>query len=243
VKEATLGILAGTGFYDLGIFDDKEEVELETEHGKPSGPYEIGNYHGKGVAFLPRHGKRHTIPPHRVNHRANVLGFQQLGVKWVIGINSMGSLKPDIKPPCIAIPDDYVSFFDIPTYYDEGDVKHATPGLDPFLRKTMLEAASSLDIPVHDGGAAVQTRGPRFETPAEIRVLARWGELVGMNMASEATLCNELELPFANIASIDNYGNGIGGEVPSFELVLANSKHNREKLRAIIKTAIERLLA
>ncbi len=233
-----LGILAGTGFYDLGLFDDTESVEVETPYGRPSAPYEIGYYKGKGIAFLPRHGKEHTIPPHRVNFCANIWGLKELGVEKVIGINSMGSLKPEIRPPCIAIPHDYVSFFDIPTFYNN-EVKHATPKIDEDMRSLLIKAAKDIGLNVRDNAVAVQTRGPRFETPAEIRILAGWGDLVGMNMASEATLCSELSIPYANIATVDNYANGVMGEVPTFEKVLSNSKRNAERVRSLLKKAVE----
>ena len=242
MTKAVLGVIAGTGFYDLGIFEGREVVEIETPYGKPSSPYEVGLYNGKGVAFLPRHGKEHTIPPHKVNFQANIWGLNNLGVEKVLGINSMGSLKLEITPPCIAVPGDYVNFFSVPTFYDT-EVKHVTPELDAPLRENILEAARDINVPVHDGGVAIQTTGPRFETPAEVKILANWGDFVGMNMASEATLCKELEMPFANIASIDNYASGLSEEKPSFELCLENSKKNREKMLSLVKAAIEKILA
>ncbi|MCK4718306.1 MAG: MTAP family purine nucleoside phosphorylase [Thermoplasmata archaeon] len=241
MTEVELGILAGTGFYDLDILDTWKNVELDTPYGKPSAPYKIGRYNGRGIAFLPRHGKEHTIPPHKVNFKANIWGLRELGASNVMGINSMGSLKEEIVPPCIVIPDDYVGFFDIPTFYDE-EVKHASPDLSEELRDTLLEAARTRGIEVRDGGVAVQTTGPRFETRAEIKILSNWGDLVGMNMASEATLCSELGMSYSNIASVDNYGNGICGERPTFELVLANSKKNHDRVEELVKGAIELLL-
>jgi purine nucleoside phosphorylase len=237
-NKATLGIIAGTGFYDLGIFEDKQSIELDTKFGSPSSPYEVGYYKGQGIAFLARHGKAHTIPPHMVNHQANIWGFKELGVQKVIGINSMGSLKLDIKPPCIVIPDDFVCMYDCPTFYDD-EVVHTRPFIDEEVRSILLMAAKNAGIEAMNGGAAVQTKGPRFETKAEVRMLAGWGELVGMNMAHEATLCSEAGIAFGNIATVDNYGHGLGGSEPTFEQVKASAAENSARVKAIVKGAIE----
>ena len=173
-----------------------------------------------------------------VNFQANIWGLKELGVERIIGINSMGSLKLDIKPPCIVIPDDFVCLYDCVTFYDD-EVVHTRPYIDEELRSVLLMAAKNADIDARNRGAAVQTKGPRFETKAEIRVLAGWGDIVGMNMAHEATLCAEAGIAYANIATIDNYGHGLGGSEPRFEEVKASAAENSARVKAIVKGAIE----
>ncbi|MDG6220039.1 MAG: 5'-methylthioadenosine phosphorylase, partial [Candidatus Thermoplasmatota archaeon] len=153
----------------------------------------------------------------------------------------MGSLKESIVPPCIAVPDDYVCFGSIPTFYDR-EAKHTIPSISEELREIVLYSAKIHGLDVVPRAVAVQTSGPRFETPAEIRVLMGWGDLVGMNMASEATLCSELEIPYVCIASVDNYGNGIKGERPSLELCLERSKSNLDGVVELVKAVCESYL-
>jgi purine nucleoside phosphorylase len=156
-----LGIIGGSGFSRSGVFDAPEGKKVDTPHGPPSSPVEAG----KRVAFLARHGTDHQIPPHRINHRANLWALKEAGASAVVGSCSVGSLQAEIAPGNLVVPDDYVSFWDVPAYYDD-QVQHITPSLDPDLREQLVQAAKAQGVPVRDGGVYVQTRGPRLETKA-----------------------------------------------------------------------------
>ncbi|MEW6679416.1 MAG: MTAP family purine nucleoside phosphorylase [bacterium] len=188
-------------------------------------PFELGFEKGDGsifikesLVFLPRHGKDKTIPPHIINHQANMLTLKSLGVSQIISINSVGSLKEKITPDDFLVPDDYIGLWDTKTFYDD-KIVHITPGLDENTRLLIMEIASSCGIKPIDGGVYVQTRGPRLETKAEIRFLKTIADVVGMTMASEATIAKELDIPYASLCMVDNYCNGIKEEPLSFSLI------------------------
>ena len=237
--KAKLGILSGSGAYDLGM-EIVEEFEVETPYGMPSSKIQVVEAGGNRAVFIRRHGPEHTIPPHKINHRANIYALKSIGVEHVISIGSVGSLKEGIKPPAIVIPEDYISPFRVDTFYDE-KVEHITPEMDDVLRNSLRESALSLGMDVHFGGVYLQTLGPRLETKAEIRMYSRFADIVGMTVGSEATLSQELGMRFAAICSVDNYAHGIGGEVPDFQEILKRAKVNQERTKAIVKNFLEKL--
>jgi 5'-methylthioadenosine phosphorylase len=159
------------------------------------------------VAFLPRHGPE-GIPPHRINHRANVYALKKLEVTEVIGVNSVGSLREELPPGRLVIPHDYLSPWGILTFY-EHQVVHVTPSLDAALRGLLIRGAQGAGVAFSQEGVYIQTIGPRLETKAEIAMLKNFGHVVGMTMAHEATLCQEAGLAYASICSVDNYCHGI----------------------------------
>ncbi len=216
-----------------------DEFEAETPYGKPSSKVQIIEVNGRKASFIRRHGPEHTIPPHMINHRANIYALHSLGVKNLISIGSVGSLKEGIKPPAIVIPEDYISPFRVDTFFDD-KVEHITPEMDDALRNDLRESALSLGIEVHFGGVYLQTLGPRLETKAEIRMYSRFADIVGMTVGSEATLSQEIGMRFAAICSVDNYAHGIGGEVPEFREILERSKINQERTKAIVLNFIEK---
>ncbi len=214
---------------------------VSTPHGKPSAPLEVGSFGSREVAFLARHGPRHRIPPHRINHKANLWAIKEAGVERVVSTSSVGSLQLEVKPGELVVPDDYLSPWEVPTYHDE-EVVHVTPELDPSLRKALVTAARDCGVPVHDGGVYVQTRGPRLETRAEIRLMREFGDVVGMTMASEATLSKELNVPYAALCSVDNYCHGIVDEALTYEAIVEVQKENAETLRRVLATFLEAIL-
>ncbi len=231
---SSLGIIGGTNFLaeSLFLFERVEEREIVTEYG--SVPVVLKD---EEIAFIQRHGRHHNIPPHRVNHHANMLAFKQLGIEKVIGVTSAGSLKMEIKPGCIVVPHDFISLCNIPTYYDDRLV-HVTPKLDEGLRHTIIKVARDLAIDVVDHGIYFQTVGPRLETKAEIAMIRKFADIVGMNMASEATLACELGIKYANISTIDNYAHGITDEELHYEDIV-NHASKREDLRKLLLAIIE----
>lgn len=231
--EVRIGVLGGSGVYELEILDDPEMREVDTPYGKPSGPVRIGNVGEREVAFLPRHGKRHGIPAHRLPHEANLLALNELGVKQVVSTSSVGSLRKEIEPGSFLVPDDFFSPWKILTYFNS-EVKHVTPSLDGYLREGLVEAGKSLDLRTHDTGTYVQAMGPRLETKAEIRAMSEFGDVVGMTMASEATLANELEMDYACLCIVDNYCHGLVEEPLTYEKIVENQKKNAENAKSLI---------
>ncbi|MEW6007897.1 MAG: MTAP family purine nucleoside phosphorylase [bacterium] len=208
-------------------------------------PQDVG-LNGKGdgsifikesFVFLPRHGKDKTIPPHIINHQANMLALKSLGVSQIIAINSVGSLKENITPDDFLVPDDYINLWDTRTFYDE-KIVHILPELDETTRLLIIDKAKSCGINPIDKGVYVQTRGPRLETKAEIRFLKTLGDVVGMTMASEATIAKELDIPYASLCMVDNYCNGIKEEPLSFSLIKEAQRKKMGKLSIFLKKII-----
>ncbi len=236
-----VAVIGGSGLYEAAIGGKVKATHPNTPFGKPSGPIEVGELEGKPVAFLPRHGKGRTIPAHRVPHRANLWALRELGVKVVISTSSVGSLHLRLKPRTFAVPHDFVSPWEVPTYHDD-KVLHVTPGLDPELRRKLFYKLQELELPVVGQAVYVQTKGPRLETPAEIRMLANFGDVVGMTMASEAVLASELGQRYASVCSVDNYCNGIAETPLTYEDILKVQGENAENLKRIIVAVLEALV-
>jgi 5'-methylthioadenosine phosphorylase len=228
-----LGIISGTlALQGKGIFGELTEEIVETGFGAAL------VLHAPRLALIPRHGKdphRHILP-HRINHAANLTALKMLGVDEIIGIHSTGSLKKKLKPGAIVIPDDYILLYGGPTIFDSSDSKavHITPVLHDEIRQKAIEAARRSGIDIIDGGVYWQTRGPRFETRAEIALMSRFADVVGMTMAAEAVIAQELEIPFASICSVDNFAHGIGEQKLTLESILWHARRNRETIIRII---------
>lgn len=201
----TLGIIGGTSLFDTKLLEGAKEREVETKYGTV---YLLST---ADVVFIPRHGKDRNIPPHRINHKANMAAFKQLGVEKIVGATSAGSLKLDIKPRSLIVPHDYISLCSIPSFYDD-ELVHVTPSLDEGLRTAILKVAKDSGVDLVEKGVYFQTAGPRLETRAEINFIKNYADVVGMSMASEATLAKELELRYANVSTVDNYAHGIIAE-------------------------------
>ena len=194
-------IIAGTSLLSSTVFRNWDEILVETPYGRAA--IQKASQH----LFLQRHGKK-PVPPHKINHHANIWALRSLGVDGVIAINSVGSLKTNIKPGMFIIPDDFVSMCNIPTFFDY-EMRFTIPLMDAGYAQRLYKTCTDLEIETVLGGVYIQTSGPRFETRAEINVLKKEGDVVGMTMASEATLCMEYAIPYVSLCSIDNYCNGI----------------------------------
>lgn len=234
-----IGIISGTGFKGWNEFEVENKIEKHTPWGTPSSPLYEGKLkeEGKKVVLLMRHGPDHTIPPHRINYRANIYALQNR-VEEIIGLCSAGALSPDIQVPSVSIPKDYVNFWSPITFYDE-KIKHVTPGLSSELRDSLIKAAEKVGEEIDDEGVYVQTRGPRLETEAEVKVLKDFGDFVGMTMCYEATLAKESALEYAGITSIDNYANGIKGEEVKYEEIVDTAEENWKGMKKIIEGFFE----
>lgn len=225
-----LGIISGTIFLqELDQFKSMERIIKVTEFGRALVLL------SDSVAFIPRHGTdpQHHILPHLISHQTNMQALFDIGAKEVIGVNSTGSLKKSLKPGSIVIPDDFMTLCPAPSLYADKPI-HVVPRLDMTVRQRCLEAAANCGIKVNDGGTYWQTTGPRLETRAEIRMMSAFADLVGMTMASEATIAVELGLPYASICSIDNYANGVGANNLTLAEIYEQAHCNRKSIMRII---------
>lgn len=218
-----LGIIGGTSL----LFSRLPELKKQTID-TPFGNAEllIGD-----IALLMRH--QNDRPPHRINYRANMAALAIAGVDRIIAFASSGSLNRDIAPGTLVIPTDFMTMTDIPSIHDHA-IEHVMPSLSPGLSEDLLRIIPEARL----GGTYIQTRGPRFETVAEIRAFSGAADLVGMTLASEATLACELAVPFAAICTVDNYANGLAEGVLTFEEVLKISRQYRERTSEILNKII-----
>ena len=240
-----IGVFGGTGFYRF--LDDVEEMPVATPYGPPSAPVRVGRVEGTEVAFMPRHGDDHTLPPHRINYRANVWAMREVGVRRVIGPAACGSLKPELSPGTFVVCD---QFFDRTqaresTFYDGPQTTHVSAA-DPFcadLGEILATSAEELDIPVVRGGTVVVIEGPRFSTRAESRWFAESGfDVVNMTQYPECWLARELELCYAGIALVTDYDVGLEGTPPvTTEVALVAFEENLHRLRDLLFRAIPRI--
>jgi len=226
------GIIGGTSLLKSDIFALWTEEKIKT-------PY--GNVYLKikqNTVFIQRHGNP-QVPPHRINHKANIQALKNIGIEKIISINSVGTLKLKFKPGTFVIPDDFISLWNIPTFIEK-ELNFIVPSMDKDMRERLASLCKELTIPVHTGGVYIQTTGPRLETKAEIRFLKKLGDIVGMTMASEATLCMEYKIPYVSLCSVDNYCNGILKESLTTEEINMNCHNNLRAIEIILNTLIEK---
>lgn len=207
---ATLGVIGGSGLYDLDRLRGVERVRLETPFGEPSDEYVVGEIEGCRVAFLPRHGRGHRILPSELNFRANVHGMKQLGVQMLLSVGAVGSLREEIAPGHVVVPDQFIdrTFDRHATFFGDGVVAHVQLG-DPVcgrLSAAVAQAARRVGGTVHVGGTYVCMEGPQFSTRAESELYRSWGaSVIGMTNLQEAKLAREAELCFASLALCTDY--------------------------------------
>jgi 5'-methylthioadenosine phosphorylase len=242
-----VGIIGGSGLYDMAELVDKEERRITTPFGEPSGPYVIGTLRGKRVAFLARHGTGHRILPSELNFRANIYGFKVLGVERIISASAVGSLKMEYKPLDIVVPD---QFFDrtrgrISTFFGRGLVAHvafAHPVCGD-LSATAADAASTVGATVHRGGTYVNMEGPQFSTLAESRLYRSWGmDVIGMTNLQEAKLAREAEICYGTLALVTDYDCWHPDhDSVTVDLIIANLMQNAVTAQKTIAEAVSRL--
>lgn len=213
--KADIGIFGGSGFYSL--IENVKEVEIDTPYGKPSDKIAVAEISGKRVAFLPRHGKHHNLPPHKVPYKANIYAMKMLGVKALISPCSCGSLQKHIKPGDFVITDQFVDRTSgrDDTFFEGPEVRHISPAetYDKNLRRIAIEAANELMIPVHEKGTIVVIQGPRFSTKAESKWFTDMGwDVVNMTQYPEAYLAVEQQIPIVNVALVTDYDAGLVAE-------------------------------
>ena len=238
-------MFGGSGFYEF--LDEAEEVPVETPFGPPSGRPVIGEVGGKRVAFLPRHGRRHELPPAQIPYRANVWAMKELGVRRIIGPCASGALRADLALGEFVVCDQFVDRTTgrADTFY-EGPVTTHVSAADPYcsdLRGILVETARELRIAVRDGGTVVVVQGPRFSTRAESEWFQHMGwDVINMTAYPEGYLARELELCYANISMVTDHDVGMGdAESVSHETVIRVFRENNEKLRELLFAAIPKI--
>jgi len=242
---AEIGVFGGSGFYSL--LDDVREIKVDTPYGPPSDSFFLADVGGRAVAFLPRHGRRHTIPPHRINYRANVWAMRSLGVKAVISPCAAGSLQLTVKPGDFVVCDQFVDRTRTRphTFFDGPIVTHLSSAetYDPVLRRLAIETIRAHGIEVHERGTMVVIEGPRFSTKAESKWFTDAGwEVIGMTGYPEAWLCRELGMAVVNIALITDYDAGVheGTEAVDARSVLEVFAKNAKQIQEVVIDLIER---
>ncbi|MDI6894937.1 MAG: S-methyl-5'-thioadenosine phosphorylase [Bacillota bacterium] len=242
--EVRVAIIGGTGVYDPGLLEGREETTVTTPYGEAR--VSLGRFRGIEVGFLTRHGPHHSLPPHRVNYRANIRALRDLGFERVLATAAVGSLNPEMKPGEFVLVDQFVDFTRRreSTFFEGGEagVVHVdfTEPYCPELRASLARAARELEIAAHEGGVYVCTEGPRFETPAEIRAFRiLGGDLVGMTNVPEVVLAREANLCYALVAAVTNFAAGISPTPLTHEEVLQVMAANTARLRALLERAVE----
>jgi len=243
--EAEIGIIGGTGIYDPGMIKNQKKIKVYTPFGRTSDLVTIGIFKDKRVAFIPRHGINHEIPPHKVNSRANIWALKELGVTRIIAPSAVGSLREDYKPGEFVIADQIIDRTKdrADTYYEEGKVCHISLA-DPFcdeLREIFINEASKLNLEHHKTGTYVCIQGPRFSTKAESNMFRQWGaDIIGMTVYPECVLARELELCYVTVTTITDYD--VWAEKPvTAEEVIETMRRNIDNLRNLISNAINNI--
>lgn len=243
MEKVKIGVIGGSGIYDIEGITETRKQKISTPFGDPSDTIVIGNLEGIPVAFLPRHGRGHFIMPSELNSRANIYALKSLGVEQIVSISACGSLKEELKPRDIVIPD---QLFDRTrqrpyTFFGEGIVAHigfANPYC-PELSQTLYQAAKDLRFSVHLGGTYVCIEGPQFSTKAESKVFRSLGfSIIGMTNLPEAKLAREAEICYATLGLVTDYDVWKEGEEVSVERVVGNLLANIENVKKLIKAAI-----
>jgi 5'-methylthioadenosine phosphorylase len=243
----TIGIIGGSGLYDMAELTDREEKKIATPFGDPSGPYVIGTLGGKRVAFLPRHGIGHRLLPSELNFRANIYGFKVLGVERILSASAVGSLKEEYRPLDILVPD---QFFDrtkgrISTFFGRGLVAHVgfSHPLCGALSRIAADSAEAVGATVHRGGTYVNMEGPQFSTLAESKLYRSWGmDVVGMTNLQEAKLAREAEVCYATLALVTDYDCWHPDhDSVTVDLIVANLVRNVATAQKTIAEAVSRI--
>ncbi len=243
---AHVGIIGGSGVYDPGVLENPVDVRVYTPYGEPSDFITVGSLGGVRAAFLPRHGRGHRIPPHMINYRANIWALKMLGVKWVLSISAVGSLREDYRPGDLVVPDQFIDMTKQRRYtFFDGPVTAHVSMADPFcsdLSHRVVEAARELGYTIHEGGTYICIEGPRFSTRAESKV---WKEvfhadIIGMTLVPEVNLACEAQTCYSTLAMVTDYDVWADHPVTAEEVERIMTS-NVEKARNIVSKIVPRL--
>jgi len=238
-EQVDIAIIGGTGVYDPGLLTDTKRVKVYTPYGAPSDLITIGNYNGIKLAFIPRHGTDHHLPPHMVPYRANLWALKELGVTRILAPCAVGSLRPEIKPGHIVIADQFLDFTKTREYsfYDGGQIAHIAvhESFCRELRDLAIATAKQFHIEVHDKANCITIEGPRFSTRAESEFFrdAAKGDIIGMTLVPECILARELKMCYVSIASVTDYDTWADEPVDAMA-VIKIMKENIKTIRKLI---------
>ena len=244
-KDVEIGIFGGTGIYDSGLLENTQEVEIETPYGKPSDTITVGVFNGRKIAFLPRHGKKHTIPPHMINFKANIWAFKELGVTRIIAPSAVGSLKEKLEPGHFALPSQFLDFTKSRdgSFSEEGRVIHISVA-EPFcpeLQSSILKVTDKQNLKIHKDCTYVCIEGPRFSSKAESKFYRSTGaDIIGMTLVPECQLAREAQICYASISTVTDYD--VWAEKPvTAKQVLETLSKNIEKTKKILTELIDNI--
>ncbi|RMG89386.1 MAG: S-methyl-5'-thioadenosine phosphorylase [Chloroflexi bacterium] len=246
-EKVEIGVIGGTGLYDMPEITDITTVDIDTPFGKPSSSIRIGTLRGKRVAFLARHGVGHVYSPSTVPYRANIYALKQLGVRFIISVNAAGSLREDYAPGHIVVPDQLLDYTThrARSFFETGLVAHLSVAepFSPEMRQLLIEAVKEAGGTVHEKGTFLVEEGPRFATKAESRLFRSWGcDLIGMTSCPETFLALEAEIAYATMAHITDYDVWHETEEPvTVEMVIKTMKRNLDVAQKAIALAVEKL--
>lgn len=252
MAEVSVGIIGGSGLYKMQALQNIEELAIDTPFGKPSDALIVGSLDGARVAFLARHGRNHHLSPSELPFRANIYAMKSLGVKYLISASAVGSLKPEVKPLDLVVPDQFIDRTKnrISTFFGEGIVAHIAFGdpVCPKLAALLADAVASLQLPevtLHRGGTYVCMEGPAFSTRAESNLYRSWGAtIIGMTNLPEAKLAREAEIAYATLALVTDYDCWHPDhDSVTVEMVIGNLQRNATNAQTVIQETVRRLTA
>ena len=244
-KDVEIGIFGGTGIYDSGLLENAQEISIDTPYGKPSDSITVGIFNGRKIAFLPRHGKKHSIPPHLINYKANIWAFKELGVTRIIAPSAVGSLKEEIEPGHFALPTQFLDFTKSRdgTFSENGRVIHISVA-DPFcpeLQSSILKVVKEQNFHIHKDCTYVCIEGPRFSTKAESKFFRTTGAgIIGMTLVPECQLAREAQMCYASISTVTDYDVWAEKPVTAKEVLETLSK-NIERTKKVLADLINQI--
>ena len=251
-EQADIGIFGGTGIYDSGLLKDSKEITIDTPYGKTSDSITIGDFHGTKIAFMPRHGKKHSIPPHMINYRANIWAFKELGITRIIAPSAVGSLKENFQPGDFALPTQFLDFTKSreTSFSENGKVIHISVA-DPFcpeLHEVVMKAVqdknqidSGPDVTLHQDCTYVCIEGPRFSTKAESKFFKSTGaDIIGMTLVPECQLAREAQICYVSISTVTDYDVWAEKTVTAKE-VMKTLSENVQDTKKILITLIDKI--
>ena len=244
-NDVEIGIFGGTGIYDSGLLENSQEIDIDTPYGKPSDTITVGTFKGRKIAFLPRHGKKQTIPPHMINFKANIWAFKELGVTRIIAPSAVGSLKEKLAPGHFALPSQFLDFTKSRdgSFSENGRVIHISVA-DPFcpeLQSSIIQVTDNQGIDIHKNCTYVCIEGPRFSTKAESKFYRTTGaDIIGMTLVPECQLAREAQMCYASISTVTDYDVWADKPVTAKE-VLATLSKNVEITKKILTELIDKI--
>jgi 5'-methylthioadenosine phosphorylase len=245
MEKAKIAIIGGTGIYDPEQFKIIDKIDLVTPYGRPSAPLTICKISGREVVFLPRHGEKHSLPPHKVNYKANIWALKELGVERILAPHAVGSLKEELKPGMLVFPDQFIDFTKRRDYsfYNGPKVVHISSA-EPFcpdLRELLSRTSKKLNFEYAEKATYICIEGPRFSTRAESNMFRQFADIIGMTLIPEAKLARELEICYASISMVTDYDVWKERDEVSADKIIETMRKNTEKVRKLLAKVIEQV--